>query len=158
MAATMDSYVAKGKIDVQDKLKEGVSDISKIGDEYKGVKDQLKDMPGGLDADLLQMIKDAENEGKAEAEQDIEATKRAVIDAARNSADSIQRDVQTKIGDNTLARGKLDGISSKYGKGSIRQAKSAIDSNTRTGENLLKTLEDAVKSADQSVRSVKDSL
>lgn len=158
MANSMDSYVSKGQSDVKDKLREGTDDISRIGDEFQGVKDQLQDMPGGLDDDLLSMIKDAESTGRSEALSDIEATKNSIIDAAKTTADTIKSDVQSKISDNTSARGKLDGISSKYGKDAISQAKSAIDANTQKGEDLLKTLDDAIKDADQSIQSVRDKL
>ena len=158
MANSMDSYVQKGQSDVQDKLKQGTDDISRIGDEFQGVKEQLQDMPGGLDDDLVAMIKDAESSGRSEALSDIEATKSSIIDTAKSSADSIKGDVQGKISDNTSARGKLDSISSKYGRDAISQAKSAIDDNTQQGEDLLKTLDDAIKDADQNVQSVKDKL
>ncbi len=158
MGISMDSYVTKGKSDVEDQLKKGVEDISKIGDEYRDVKDQLQDMPGGLDDDLLAMIRDAEETGKSEALQDIEATNQSIIDAAKSSADTIKGDVQSKISDNTSASGKLDGISSKYGKDSISQAKSAIADNTKKGEELLRMLDEAIKDADQNVHSVKSSL
>lgn len=158
MANSMDSYVSKGKSDVQDKLKEGTDSIAKIGDEFQGVKDQLQDMPGGLDADLVAMIKDAENSGRSEALQDIDATKSAIIDTAKSAADSIKGDVQGKISENSTAKGKLEGINSKYGKDAISQAKSAIDANSKKGEDLLKLLDDAIKDADQSVQGVKDKL
>lgn len=158
MANSMDSYVSKGKSDVQDKLKEGTDSIDQIGDEFQGVKDQLQDMPGGLDADLVAMIKDAENSGRSEALQDIDATKSAIIDSAKSAADSIKGDVQGKISENSTAKGKLEGINSKYGKDAISQAKSAIDANSKKGEDLLKLLDDAIKDADQSVQGVKDKL
>ena len=158
MANSMDSYVSKGKSDVQDKLKEGTDSIAKIGDEFQGVKDQLQDIPGGLDADLVAMIKDAENSGRSEALQDIDATKSAIIDTAKSAADSIKGDVQGKISENSTAKGKLEGINSKYGKDAISQAKSAIDANSKKGEDLLKLLDDAIKDADQSVQGVKDKL
>ena len=97
MANSMDSYVSKGKSDVQDKLKEGTDSIAKIGDEFQGVKNQLQDMPGGLDVDLIAMIKDAENSGRSEVLQDIDATKSAIIDTAKSAADSIKGDVQGKM-------------------------------------------------------------
>jgi len=158
MANSMDSYVSKGKSDVQDKLKEGTDSIAKIGDEFQGVKNQLQDMPGGLDADLIAMIKDAENSGRSEVLQDIDATKSAIIDTAKSAADSIKGDVQGKISENSTAKGKLEGINSKYGKDAISQAKSAIDANSKKGEDLLKLLDDAIKDADQSVQGVKDKL
>ena len=158
MANSMDSYVEKGKTDVQDKLKEGTDNISRIGDEFQGVKDQLQDMPGGLDEDLLAMIKDAEDSGRSEALQDIDATKSSIIDTAKAAADSIKGDVQGKISDNSAAKGKLDGINSKYGRDAISQAKSAIDANSKKGEDLLRILDDAMKDADQSVQGVKDKL
>jgi hypothetical protein len=158
MANSMDSYVSKGKSDVQDKLKEGTDSIAKIGDEFQGVKNQLQDMPGGLDVDLIAMIKDAENSGRSEVLQDIDATKSAIIDTAKSAADSIKGDVQGKISENSTAKGKLEGINSKYGKDAISQAKSAIDANSKKGEDLLKLLDDAIKDADQSVQGVKDKL
>ena len=158
MANSMDSYVSKGKSDVQDKLKEGTDSIAKIGDEFQGVKNQLQDMPGGLDVDLIAMIKDAENSGRSEVLQDIDATKSAIIDTAKSAADSIKGDVQGKISENSSAKGKLEGINSKYGKDAISQAKSAIDANSKKGEDLLKLLDDAIKDADQSVQGVKDKL
>ena len=158
MAYSMDSYVSKGKSDVQDKLKEGTDSIVKIGDEFQGVKDQLQDMPGGLDADLVAMIKEAETSGRSEALQDIDATKSAIIDTAKSNADSIKGDVQGKISDNSTAKGKLEGINSKYGKDAISQAKSAIDINSKKGEDLLKLLDDAIKDAEQTLQGIKDKL
>ena len=158
MGNSMDSYVSRGQSDVQEKLRQGADDISRIGDEFMEVKDQLQDMPGGLDDDLLDMIRDAESSGRDEALADIEAVESSVIDTAKTAADSIKGDVQNKISDNTSASGKLDGISSKYGKSDISKAKSAIEANTKKGENLLKMLDDAIKDSDQSMQSVKDSL
>ena len=158
MANSMDSYISKGQSDVQDKLRQGTDEISRIGEEFKGVKDQLQDMPGGLDDDLVAMIKDAEASGRSEAATDIDAVKNSVIDTAKSAADAIKGDVSNKISDNTLARGNLDGISSKYGRDAISQAKSAIDANTKKGEDLLKTLDDLIRDTDQSVQGVKDKL
>ena len=158
MTNSMDSYVSKGQSDVQNKLKDGVDEISRIGDEFKGVKDQLQDMPGGLDEDLQEMIRDAEKQGLEEAQADIESTKASIIDEAKTTADSIKDDVQNKISDNTSARGKLDGISGKYGKDAISHTKSAIDENTKKGEELLKALDDAIRKADNDIQTVKDNM
>lgn len=154
----MNDYVAKGKTDVQEKLEEGVRDISRMGEEYREVREQLQDMPEGLDADLLDKIRDAKEKGKQDAAGDIESVKKAVIDKAAKLADSLQKDVSAKINDNQTAKSRLEAITSKYGKDAVDQAKTAIEGNTKTGENLLKNLENAVRNADQSVRSVKDSL
>ena len=158
MANSMDSFVERGRSDVEDQLKKGLEDIEQIGEEYEGVKDQLQDIPGGLDDDLLAMIEDAKEEGKAEALQDIESANNAIIDAAKSAADDIKGDVQSKISDNNTAMGKLDGISSKYGKDSISDAKSAISDNTEKGEELMRMLDDLIKDADQNVESVKRGL
>jgi len=157
MANGMDSNVKKGK-DLEGDIKKGESDIAKIGDEFKGVKDQLKDMPGGLDSDLVQMIQDVETSGRAEALSDIESAKSSIIDKAKAESDTLRSDVQTKIADNTAARGKLDGLKSKYGRDSAAQAKAAIDANSKKGDDLLKALETAIKNADTSVQGVKDKL
>lgn len=157
MANGMDSYVKKGK-DLEGDIKKGESDIAKIGDEFKGVKDQLQGMPGGLDSDLVQMIQDVETSGRAEALSDIEAAKSSIIDKAKAESDTLRSDVQTKIADNTTARGKLDGLTSKYGKDSAAQAKAAIDANSKKGDDLLKALETTIKNADTSVQGVKDKL
>ena len=50
MGMTMNDCVIKGKTDVQEKLDEGIRDISKMGEEYREVREQLEDMPGSLDA------------------------------------------------------------------------------------------------------------
>ncbi len=155
---SMDSLISRGESDVQKKLKEGTESIEAIGEEFEGVKDQLKDMPGGLDDDLLQMIREAEEAGRGEALRDIEDANRRIIDTAKQEADSLKSDVQSKISDNASARGQLDSISSKYGRDSISQAKSAIDANTDKGEELLRMLEEAIKDADKNIGDVKTKL
>ena len=155
--AGMDFYKEK-KLNVTRELTDGVDAITHIGDEFQEVKDQLADMPGGLDADLVEMIKEAEEAGRAEASADIEATKSSLVDQAKATADTIRSDVQTKISENNAAKGKLEGISSKYGKGAIDRAKTAITDNTKMGEDLISQLENAVREADQNVQRVKDKL
>lgn len=156
--ASMDTLIDMGKRDVQEKLKEGTADITRKGADFQGVKDQLTDMPGGLDADLQQLIKDAVDQGRADAAADIEETKKAVIDLARKTKDSISGDIKTKISDNNTAKGKLDGVNSRYGKGAIDRAKSDIADNTRRGEDYLKVLQDVMEKADQDIMNVKDKL
>lgn len=154
MANSMESFQSRGRSDVQDKLKEGTDSIARIGDEFQEVKDQLQDIPGGLDDDLLDMIRQAEADGRSEAMRDIDAVKSSVIDTAKREADSIGGDVQTKLSDNTAARGTLDSISSKYGRDAVSKAKSAIDANSKMGEDILKMLDTAVKEAEQNVQDV----
>ena len=72
MGMTMNDCVIKGKTDVQEKLDEGIRDISKMGEEYREVREQLEDMPGSLDADIMDRILDAKNRGKEDAASDIE--------------------------------------------------------------------------------------
>ena len=158
MGISMDSFVEKGQSEVKDKLKEGTDKISGIGDEFKGVKEQLSDMPDGLDSDLANMIKDAEQSGRAEAMSDIESARASLIDTAKSAADTIKSGVTDKINDNNTARGKLDSISSKYGKDAIGNAKTDIDANTQKGQDLLSNLADAIRDADKDVEQVKSSL
>ena len=60
--------------------------------------------------------------------------------------------------DNNPAKGKLDSISSKYGRDAIGNAKTAIDANTRKGQDLLGSLADAINEADKNVEDVKGNL
>lgn len=89
MGYSMDSYITRGQMDVTDKLNEGKDQVSQIGDEFREVKDQIQDIPGGLDDDLKDMIKNAELSGRQEALADIEAVERSLIDTAKTTADSI---------------------------------------------------------------------
>lgn len=155
--ASMDGLKKSGA-DTKGNLQKGIEEITRMGDDFQGVKDQLQGMPEGLDADIVAAIKEAEDTGRAEASADIEAARSSIIDQAKSSADTIRSDVQSKISENKTAQGKLDGISSKYGKGAIDRAKSAIADNTRMGEDLISDLENAVKAADQGVKDVKDRL
>lgn len=156
--ANLDTHINRGKTDVQDKLKNAVADVQKIGDEFQQVKDGIANMPGGLDTDIQQMIADAKEQGKNEANQDVEGVKSSAVTDAKNAADSIKTDVTAKIADNTTARGKLSTIRSKYGKSAIDSAVTAIDQNTRKGNDLMKQLEDAMKDADQAIRDVQGKL
>ena len=155
--ATMDSYQKKGQ-DLRTDMEEGVSDIAKIGDEFKEVKEHLKDMPGGLDPDLEAMIRDVETKGREEALADIAAVKRTVIDTAKAAADTLRGDTAAKITENVTARGKLDSITGKYGRDSISAAKSALDTNSGKGEELIKSLEEAARNTDMSVQNVVDNI
>ncbi len=158
MAISMDNFVEKGKSEVQDKLKEGTDKINSIGDEFAGVKEQLSDMPDGLDSDLQSMIQNAEQSGRSEAMSDIESARASLIDTAKSAADNIKSGVTDKINDNNTAKGKLDSISSKYGRDAIGNAKTAIDANTRKGQDLLGSLADAINEADKNVEEVKGNL
>lgn len=158
MAKSMDSYVNRGKSDVQDKLREAADSVRSIGDEFEEVKTGLSDMPGGLDDDIQAMIADAQTEGRAEADADIEGIKSSMVSDAKSNADSIKSDVTQKINENTQAQNKMRGISSKFGKSAIDRASSAIDQNTQKGDDLLKMLDDAMADADQAIQGVKDRL
>lgn len=157
MASGMSDYQSKST-DIGKDYEKGLEGVNKIGDEFKGVKDGLMDMPTGLDSDLQQMIKNVETSGRAEALADIEAVKKSIIDKAKADADKLQNDVNAKIADNNTARGKLDSLTSKYGKDSASQAKAAIDTNTQKGESVLQFLNDALKETESSVQDTIDKL
>ena len=156
--ANLDSYVTKGKSDVQDRLQKATQDVEKMGRDFQETKNGLSGMPGGLDSDILSMINDAREQGKAEAEADIEGVKSSAVADAKSSADSIKTDVTQKINDNTTAKNKMSGISSKYGKAAIERASSALDQNTAKGNQLMSVLENALREADRTIAGVKDSL
>ena len=118
--ANMDVYVNKGKSDVQDKLKTATDEVKRMGDEFKETKDGLSGMPGGLDSDIQSMIEQAKDQGKREAEADIEGVKSSTVADAKSSADTIKSDVTQKISDNQTAKGKMGAINSKYGKSAMQ--------------------------------------
>lgn len=156
--ANMDTYVTKGKSDVQDKLKKATDDVQRMGEEFQETKEGLSGMPGGLDSDIAAMIEAARDQGKAEAEADIEGVKSSAVAEAKSSADSIKADVSQKINDNATAKSKMEGISSKYGKSAMDRAATAIDQNTSQGNELMRMLDDAMRDADQAIESVKGGL
>lgn len=156
--ANMDIYVTKGKSDVQDKLKKATDDVQRMGEDFQETKEGLSGMPGGLDSDIVAMIESARDQGKAEAEADIEAVKSSAVADAKSSADSIKTDVSQKINDNATAKSKMESISSKYGKSAMDRAATAIDQNTSQGNELMRMLDDAMREADQAIESVKGGL
>lgn len=156
--ANMDIYVTKGKSDVQDKLKKATDDVQRMGEDFQETKEGLSGMPGGLDSDIVAMIESARDQGKAEAEADIEGVKSSAIADAKSSADSIKTDVSQKINDNATAKSKMESISSKYGKSAMDRAATAIDQNTSQGNELMRMLDDAMREADQAIESVKGGL
>ena len=156
--ANMDIYVTKGKSDVQDKLKKATDDVQRMGEDFQETKEGLSGMPGGLDSDIVAMIESARDQGKAEAEADIEGVKSSAVAEAKSSADSIKADVSQKINDNATAKSKMEGISSKYGKSTMDRAATAIDQNTSQGNELMRMLDDAMRDADQAIESVKGGL
>ena len=156
--ANMDTYVTNGKSDVQDKLKKATDDVQRMGEEFQETKEGLSGMPGGLDSDIAAMIEAARDQGKAEAEADIEGVKSSAVAEAKSSADSIKADVSQKINDNATAKSKMEGISSKYGKSAMDRAATAIDQNTSQGNELMRMLDDAMRDADQAIESVKGGL
>ena len=155
---SMDSYLTKGKSDVQDKLKKAADDVQTIGDMFQEIKTNLSDMPGGLDEDIQAMIEQAKEQGKTEADADIEGVKASAVSDAKNAADSIKTDVTQKISDNTHAKSKLSNIRSKYGKSAIERASSAIDQNSQKGKDLMQMLDVAMQDADKAIQNVKDKL
>lgn len=156
--AGMDTYVSRGQSEVRDKLNKATEDVQKIGEEFQETKDGVSDMPGGLDEDIQSMIEAAKDQGKSEADADIEGVKADAVTTAKTAADSIKTDVTEKIGDNNTAKGKLDSISSKYGKAALDRASVAIDQNTQKGNDLMKMLNDAMKEADDAIEGVKSNL
>lgn len=156
--ANMDTYVTKGQSDVQDKLKKATDDVQRMGDDFQETKEGLSGMPGGLDSDIAAMIEAARDQGKAEAEADIEGVKSSAVADAKASADTIKTDVTQKINDNATAKSKMEGISSKYGKSAMDRAATAIDQNTSQGNELMRMLDDAMREADQAIESVKGGL
>lgn len=156
--ANMDTYVTKGQSDVQDKLKKATDDVQRMGDDFQETKEGLSGMPGGLDSDISAMIEAARDQGKAEAEADIEGVKSSAVADAKSSADSIKTDVTQKINDNATAKSKMEGISSKYGKSAMDRAATALDQNTSQGNDLMRMLDDAMRDADQAIEGVKGNL
>lgn len=156
--ANMDVYVNKGKSDVQDKLNAATDEVIRMGDEFRETKDGLSGMPGGLDSDIQSMIEQAKDQGKREAEADIEGVKSSMVADAKSSADSIKSDVTQKISDNQTAKGKMGAINSKYGKSAIDSAITALDQNTQKGNDLMQMLDEAMRDTDQKIDSVKGSL
>lgn len=156
--ANMDTYVTKGQTDVQDKLQRATDDVQRMGEDFQETKEGLSGMPGGLDSDIADMIEAARDQGKAEAEADIEGVKSSAVADAKASADTIKTDVTQKINDNATAKSKMEGISSKYGKSAMDRAASALDQNTDKGNNLMQMLDDAMRDADQAIEGVKGNL
>lgn len=156
--ANMDTYVSKGQSDVKDVLKQAMADVQKMGDDFQETKDGLSGMPGGLDTDIAAMIESARDQGKAEAEADIEGVKASAVADAKSSADSIKTDVTQKINDNATAKSKMEGISSKYGKSAMDRAATALDQNTAKGNDLMRMLDDAMSDADRAIEGVKGNL
>lgn len=156
--ANMDTYVTKGQTDVQDKLQRATDDVQRMGEDFQETKEGLSGMPGGLDSDIAAMIESARDQGKAEAEADIEGVKSSAVANAKASADTIKTDVTQKINDNATAKSKMEGISSKYGKSAMDRAASALDQNTDKGNDLMQMLDDAMREADQAIEGVKGNL
>ena len=156
--ANLDVLKTRGKSDVEDKLKEATQDAQKIGTEYKETKDGLSGMPGGLESDIMGMIKEAKEEGKREAEKDIEGVKSSLVADAKKAVDSIKTDATQKISDNTQAKSKLESIKSKYGKARLDRAATALEQNSSQTKDLMKMLEDAQKTAEKNIEGVKGNL
>ena len=156
--ANMDVYVNKGKSDVTDKLTKATDDVTRMGRDFQETKEGLSNMPGGLDSDIMEMINAARDQGKAEAEADIEGVKQSAVADAKSSADSIKADVNQKISDNTAAKNKMAGIRSKYGKSAMDRASTALDQNTEKGNQLMDMLDNAMRDADRAIDSVKSGL
>lgn len=156
--ANIDTYVTKGQTDVQDELQRATDDVQRMGEDFQETKEGLSGMPGGLDSDIATMIEAVRDQGKAEAEADIEGVKSSVVADAKASADAIKTDVTQKINDNATAKSKMEGISSKYGKSAMDRAATALDQNTDKGNDLMQMLDDAMRDADQAIEGVKGNL
>lgn len=156
--ANLDTFIRRGDTDVKDKLKSATSDIQKMGADFEETKEGLSGMPGGLDSDIAAMIEAARDQGRAEAEADIEGVKASAVADARANADSIKGDVTEKIRENNAAKSKMGAIRSKYGKSAIDQASAALDQNTDKGNELMNVLDQAMEEADREIAGVKDRL
>ena len=152
--ANVDTYVTKGT-DIQDTLQRVTGDVQRMGEDFRETKEGLSGMPGGLDSDIAAMIEAARDQGKAEAEADIEGVKSSVVADAKASADTIKTDVTQKINDNATAKSKMESISSKYGKSAMDRAATALDQNTDKGNDLMQMLDNAIRDADQAIEGVK---
>ena len=155
--ANVDTYVTKGT-DIQDTLQRVTGDVERMGEDFRETKEGLSGMPGELDSDIEAMIEAARDQGKAEAEADIEGVKSSVVADAKASADTIKTDVTQKINDNAIAKSKMEGISSKYGKSAMDRAATALDQNTDKGNDLMQMLDNAMRDADQAIEGVKGNL
>lgn len=155
---SMQNYIRQAETDVKAKLKEGVDSISKIGEEVKSVKDGVADIPEGLDADIAAEVKAVGTEAHDIGIKDIEAVKSSVIDTAKTNAEGINKDVQSKITDNTKARGQLEGITSKYGKDAKARAMSSLDANTKMGNDLVNALKAEIENVGTTIKNIKDNM
>ena len=158
MAKSMESYVEQGKTNVGDKLADAKKEAESVGQDIEGFKNGLSGMPGGLDADLAQAIADAEEQGRQEAQADIESIKDTIVRDAKSSADTIKSEVTEKINEYGTAQGKIDSISSKYGKAALDNATRALSDKTKTGNDLMADLEKEIQQADSDIESIKSGI
>ena len=156
--ATMETLRGKGQTDVIKTSDEGIKEAGDIGQEIEGVKNQLSDMPSGLDPEVVQGIDNAKESAREEARQDVEQVINGKIEESRRNAESIKQEINGKIADNNSAANKLSGIDSKYGAAAIANAKQAIDQNTKTGEDINNELQQAVDNAKRQVEGIKNSI
>ena len=156
--ATMETLRGQGQRDVIKTSDEGIKEAGDIGQEIEGVKNQLSDMPSGLDPELVQAIEGAKESAREEARRDVEQVMQGKIEESQRNAENIKQEINGKIADNNSAANKLSGIASKYGASEIAGAKQAIDQNTKTGEDINNELQQAVDNAKRQVEGIKNSI
>lgn len=142
---------------VKDTMGEKVKAAQDVRQQIDELKRGLEGMPSGLDQEIVAAIESARDQGKQEAISDISSVEREA-DSARQEGNNVSREIDTKIGDNNSAIGKLEAIrSTRYG-GGADSAISAARDNTRRGEEIKSELQSAMDKAMGDIESARSGI
>lgn len=142
---------------VKDTMVEKVKAAQDMRQQIDELKRGLEGMPGGLDQEIVSAIESAREQGKQEAVSDISSMERQA-DTARQEGNNVNREIDTKIGDNNTAIGKLEALrSTRYGRGADSAISAARD-NTRRGEGIKSELQAAMDRAMSDIESAKSGI
>lgn len=151
---SMDQLVRRGE-DTKKEWNESVEEAQEISKEIGEIKEELLDMPGGLDDDILEQIRAANEQARQEARADMESRSKSKMEKAVGDASDIKNDTGAKISENMQAQDKLREVSGKaYGRDAISRASSSLDQNSEQGQDLISDLD----RSEQDARSIIDQL
>ena len=144
-----------------DRVKESMGEKVKAAQDVRQQIDELKrgleGMPAGLDQEIVTAIESARDQGKQEALSDISTAEREA-NSARQEGNNVNREIDTKIGDNNAAISKLEAIkSTRYGRGADT-AIGAARENTRRGEDIKSELQSAMEKAMGDIESARSGI
>lgn len=136
----MDQFKSKTE-SIETKSQTVKDNVEKMFEDFQNEKQAIEGIDtNNLDDSIVDSLESASDAITSEARSDVENLRDTEFSDILQDTESITDDVNQKINDNNSAKSKLEAIPGEYGKSSIDQSISTIESNNDMGNDIIEQL------------------